>query len=133
MIDLIIENLDLLIQKILNIQNKEELTKIQNKLIFLFERCIKVVILIIIIVIVVKRRRNRQWEEEYTVPFSGINEKMRSDVHHDRLLWLFHSYHNTLFWHSFPVLCSYPGSYRNKCCPAISIQILLYNPETTLH
>ncbi len=53
MIDLIIENLDLLIQKILNIQNKEELTKIQNKLIFLFERCIKVVILIIIAYIVI--------------------------------------------------------------------------------
>ena len=38
-----------------------------------------VVILIIIIVIVVKRRRNRQWEEEYTVPFSGINESKEEE------------------------------------------------------
>ena len=50
--------------------------------------------------------------------------KMKSDVHHDRLLVFSILHIILLFWHSFPVPLLLSRSYRNKCCPVILFQIL---------
>lgn len=44
---------------------------------------ISIVIVTIIIFMIIRRKRNRQWENEYTVPFSGINDNEDVDNFND--------------------------------------------------
>ena len=55
-------------------EQEEARKKEEQKKMIIIGAAIGVIVLIVIIALIIKHRRNKAWAEEYTVPFSGLND-----------------------------------------------------------